>query len=224
MPSPGSRSSALLPRRIGTVHEPTGVPLCGAGAVVVTYGVGTDGGGLPVVGREPDHNDLIEELVEDRVMVRQMKKSRPKGPQRDLLAITLHRPGAQALIHGTMRIMMKAWTPGWGLIGCWVAIHAGRQWQQDDAQWMTENCQRLNWAPPPEEACQTGIIGVALYEHAVNGSRSPWWAPWLGAYGWVFSRVVPFPEPIPCRGQRKLWPVQGDLLMSCRRGWKGACK
>ncbi len=170
---------------------------------------------------EPIHNRTVESRVEDLATCRRRPDHRVRR-QLELFALTLHRPHAQALIHGPCRIHGRDWLPEEYAdveLGDWIVIHAGRQFDYGGWNNMLLAEHELGWRPPQSEAeCRIGIIGVAKLSMIVDHTTDPWAVPGK-AYYWRFSRVVAFPSAIPCKGRRKLWPVMGDLRQSCRVQW-----
>lgn len=66
------------------------------------------------------------------------------------------------------------------------------------------------------------VLAVATYAGwvseplTVGGEPDPWFA---GPYAWVLDDVVALPEPVPCRGDRGLWPLPPDVLAAVRDGY-----
>ncbi len=51
-------------------------------------------------------------------------------------ALTLHRPWPWAIIHGSKRVENRSWAPPAWLIGQRLAIHAGKRWDADGADYV----------------------------------------------------------------------------------------
>lgn len=69
------------------------------------------------------------------------------------------------------------------------------------------------------------VVAVATYAGAVDrpvvvdGEPDPWF---VGPWGWLLEDVVTLPEPVPCRGDRWLWQMSGDVLAAVRDGYRTA--
>lgn len=143
-------------------------------------------------------------------------------------ALTLWRPWAGAVAHMGKPVENRSWFPPkhvrgepiWGEV---IAIHAGRTWDADAAEWMVAEGlatqDQVRWkAHPTGIVCVARLIGVANYitrtllafdqsrrEECETAARSPWGD--MDDYGWLLGDVVPLPEPVPCRGAQGLWRV-----------------
>jgi hypothetical protein len=121
-------------------------------------------------------------------------------------ALTLWRPWDQAILFGGKDLENRDWAPWDSIIGKLIAIHAGKKFDHEGAEWMLEK--GLYWPATPE-LCPTGIVGVARVTGAVVKSESPWF---VGKYGWVLEDVRAFQKPIACPGAQGLWKVEGKPL------------
>ena len=153
-----------------------------------------------------------------------------------LHGLTVHRPFPWAMVHGSKRIENRMWTPPDWLIGKHLALHAGKTWDQDGADFVRE----LEPTMPGSAADHPiGIIAIVriigVIELMQDGTRlAAWWheAPmasrrpkmrwFVGRFGWVFDDVVAMDPVIPCRGMQKLWTVPPDALSLARERWKAA--
>jgi hypothetical protein len=124
-------------------------------------------------------------------------------------ALTLQRPWPWAITCLGKRIENRTWFPPESLIGQRIAIHAGKAFDDDGADWITDT---FNAYVPPEPEHPTGIIATALLAGVVTESNSPWF---VGPNGWLLQEVEVLPEPIPARGEQGLWdwtpPTQPDV-------------
>jgi hypothetical protein len=129
--------------------------------------------------------------------------------------LTLHRPWAWAIAHGTKRIENRQWEPPNWMLGEYLAIHAGKKWDIEGAVTVAE-LHGLKWAHqlPPESVAE-GIAAVAQLVGVKTESDDPWFS---GPFGWELARIVPL-DPIPCRGRQKLWHLPPDVLEQVRRQW-----
>ena len=140
-----------------------------------------------------------------------------------LLALTLHRPWAWAVAHLGKPIENRDWRPPASVIGEWIAIHSGKMFDAQAAEWI-----RRQGLEVPENGGPGGIVCVAHlvgFVEVLDGgerrfpegergelvrkvvARAERWL--FGRYGWCFDEVVTLAEPVPCRGAQKLWRVPG---------------
>lgn len=146
-------------------------------------------------------------------------------------ALTLWQPWATLLAHGRKRIETRSWRPRYVREPFYLAVHASSYWSKA-LHGMT--CQE----PFRSELAQCGVrvvdqmsmsavVGVVRVLQCVQtveiaeggrfaglltekegkfGDYTP------GRWGWVCDQFLPFPEPVPCKGQRFLWewkPLEG---------------
>lgn len=140
-------------------------------------------------------------------------------------ALTLHRPWTDAILYGGKRVENRSWHPPHSLIGQTIALHAGKVYDEQVADWM--DIQGL-YTPPARGDSPMGIVGVASllgsYRAGVLNqlSKDPWF---FGPVGWLLGDVVAFRSPIPCRGAQGLWTVPEDLEQRIREAiFDGECK
>lgn len=136
-----------------------------------------------------------------------------------LEAVTVYRPWAWAIAYlgkdienRGKRLQKKP--------GTWIAIHAGKTWDQDGADFIERiNPRAEALIPmPPEEEQPTGIIALARFAENVTKSDSEWF---FGPIGWRFDDAFALIVPIPCRGFQGLWAVPNEHLPRLRDEYRG---
>jgi hypothetical protein len=165
--------------------------------------------------------------------------------KRPLLALTVHQPFAWALAGGWKPVENRDWPPPPGTVGRWLAIHAGRQYDETAAADLAENIEYLGLpsAPPSGSKIALGaIVAVArlvgavqvrqdelgnlevvkvlgdIVAHAAAAASSPWAR---GEWLWVLSDVVAI-EPVPCLGRQKIWTVPSTVADQVRERFRAA--
>ena len=115
-------------------------------------------------------------------------------------ALTVHQPWALMIALGFKTIENREWCPPEDMLGRYIAIHAGQQYDYLGAFSLFNR-----WGIVCRESnCDKGaIIAVARLVDVVVQSDDPWFQ---GPYGWVLEDVR-FIDPVPCAGNRKLWLV-----------------
>src|SRR5687767_9679559 len=113
-------------------------------------------------------------------------------------AISIQQPWAWAILHAGKDIENRSWTTSFrGRI----AVHATRL----QPRWKLPPGVR----PPREGELVLGaILGTVELVDVVRESRSPWF---IGPYGFVLRNPRPLPQPIPCRGNLRLWTLPPEL-------------
>jgi len=123
------------------------------------------------------------------------------------LALTIRQPWVSAVIWGGKDTENRAWQTGFrGRL----LIHAG---SACDPGWRRSPMADVIAAIPREQRTLHGlIIGSVELVDVVAVSVSPWAEPGY-RWHWVLTDPVPLAEPVPARGQRRLWmPPEGSLL------------
>jgi hypothetical protein len=122
-------------------------------------------------------------------------------------ALTLHRPWPWAIVElkgkRAKRIENRGWPPPGTIIGRFIALHSGRKFDEEGAEFIARVIGR---PPPPEPRHPLGVVGVArvvgYYEPSQAGAiDDPWY---MGRYGWRLADVIALPSPVPCRGAQRI--------------------
>lgn len=119
-------------------------------------------------------------------------------------ALTIRRPWADAIAHGTKRTENRTWsTDQRGPL----LIHAGAAYDPMGRFIITDRDALASW-PDTRRA----IIATAELTdvHTADGCCAPWGEP--SVYHWTLTNVRPLPEPIPCKGHLRLWTPDADVL------------
>jgi hypothetical protein len=163
-----------------------------------------------------------------------------------LLALTVHQPWAWALAGGWKPCENRDWPPPPSVLGHYLAIHAGRQYDEAAARELVEHAELLRLPGPPPGAAHIAlgaivavgrvagavlvdeveghlavqkVLGEVPRERAAELARSPWASgPWL----WVLDSVVQLAEPVPCRGLQKVWTVPPPVADVVRERYRAA--
>lgn len=131
----------------------------------------------------------------------------------DIRGLTIHQPWATAITHFGKDVENRRWKPSSRFVDNFLAIHAGKRWDDEGAQRLLE----LAGVTVLQENCPAGaIIGVARLAGFVTRSESPWFA---GPIGWQLADVVAI-EPIPMVGSQGLWRLPANVLELVRKRWK----
>lgn len=153
-------------------------------------------------------------------------------------ALTLWRPWSDAIVRGPKRIENRTWAPPAAIMGRFIAIHAGRKF--DDGGGCDLMAMGSGWTGPLEpKDSPEGIVGIARIIGALATGRDaargipgevtgyfPTTNPpdellarirrmvddrwWIGPVGWLLDDVLAI-EPVPCRGAQGLWTVPADV-------------
>lgn len=132
------------------------------------------------------------------------KFGRDMNQQDGLWAITLHQPWAYAFTSLGKDIENRTWRCRFKP-GTWVAIHAGKRFDQAAADWIKRVIGKLVGSDGAER--QAGIVAIARFKGNVTNSESGWF---VGPVGWQFDRVVPV-ERIDIKGRQGWWRVPDDV-------------
>lgn len=135
-------------------------------------------------------------------------------------AITLIQPWAMAITYLGKRVENRTWRPPAAAIGMPLAIHAGKGFDEDGAEWIwrTFGTRYVHHDVP-----KGAVIAVCRLSGFVKSEDelSPKGRPWFfGPIGWTLEDVTPI-EPVFCRGQQGLWRLSElDASSAARRfGW-----
>jgi len=118
-------------------------------------------------------------------------------------AITLHQPWAFAIAHAGKEIENRKWIPPRSVVGCRIAIHAGKVLDRDGL----DDLRDRGIEPTHDELIRGAIVAVCTLTGYVRESDSPWFT---GPIGWTLENVVAI-DPVPCRGFQGLWPLPPDI-------------
>lgn len=144
-----------------------------------------------------DHVPLGQRLEADIVHVQRA----------ELYALTGWQPWFSAIVVGPKDIENRPWRPPDWILGQYIAIHAGKTWDEDAVAWLRAR----GWDLPDEvhkHMPRGAIIGIARVDNVVSESASPFF---IGPYGWVLSDRQALAAPVRCPGHQKLWRVPEDI-------------
>lgn len=128
-------------------------------------------------------------------------------------ALTLKQPWADGILYHGKDIENRGYPPPADLIGQRIALHAGKT---DDMLGRDVIEHVSGEQLRPEREWPRGVIvATAVVAGVVRQSDSPWFVN--GQYGWQLADVRVLRTPLPCRGQRKLWPVPGQIASHLTR-------
>lgn len=144
-----------------------------------------------------------------------------RAPPERRFAVTLWRPWAWAMAHGSKRVENRGTPLLRPALGGWLALHAGKTWDYDGA------AKILGVHPEmPRSAGEhpVGIVAVARVRceycdpSGLPDDQRRWF---FGPFGYLCD-VTPLPRAVPCRGAQGLWPLPPDVLAAVRSQWKAA--
>lgn len=145
-------------------------------------------------------------------------------------ALTLIQPWAYAVAHLGKPIENRAWRPPSRNIGRPLAIHAGKSYDEEGADWIRSRFGVL--VPPADQLARGAIVAVVTLATCVEESvfedieahpRIHAGRPWfVGPFGWVLTNLVVLPHPVTIRGAQKLWRVPEPELGQVRAGYAAA--
>lgn len=142
-----------------------------------------------------------------------MVKAKIKG-------LTLHRPWGYAITYLDKRVENRPY-PCFLNRGDYIAIHNGKAWDEEGAAFVRSLNSSELIANPTQETDPPGmIIAIARYCETVEYSDSPWF---FGKYGWVLDEVTAI-DPVPCRGQQRLWDLPENVIWQVRSNFQQAQK
>jgi hypothetical protein len=131
----------------------------------------------------------------------------PPRPRAPIFGVTIHQPWAWCIVHGPKRIENRTWAPPCP-IGSYLAIHAGRECDEDAIRWIEGRFGLVF----PQVLPSGAVVGVAKLVTVTECDPDPWF---FGPIGWVLGEVAAV-DPIPCRGHKKLWTLPPDVLETLR--------
>lgn len=137
--------------------------------------------------------------------------------QSRMRAITLHRPWPGAMAYLGKSFENRTWA-SWLTPGEWVAIHAGKKFDKEGAQWI----KRVFGSEGTEAfLCSdnhpTGVILLARFKQNVEASDSLWFT---GPVAWEFDQRILLDEPVDCSGKQGIWQLstaqRASVLAQCQ--------
>lgn len=165
-------------------------------------------------------------------------------------ALTLHQPWACFMAWGLKKIETRSWAPPAWLTDQWVAIHAGKNRDSIDHEYVGEllSDARAELTPTAvsvrvPDSFYTAPLPLGAIVAVGNLRRVRPTEDLLmcadigtdfalgnyasGRFGWVFEPVIACPTPIECRGAQGLWEVPAAIeqellaLIECRPEERG---
>ena len=134
----------------------------------------------------------------------------PQG-QDWLRAITLWRPWPSAMAHLGKPLENRTWA-SWLKPGEWVAIHAGKKFDQAGAEWVARGFEIEDAAAFLSPANHpTGVILLARFKQNVEAAESPWFT---GPVAWEFDRRIVLDKPVDCAGKQGIWMLSPEQRAS----------
>lgn len=133
-----------------------------------------------------------------------------------MLALTLWRPWAQAVVAGPKDIENRDWEARRLRPGDVFAIHAGARFQKAALERILvlwPECPRL------EEQHPMGIVGLVEYLGCVTPEQAapnPWA---FGSCCWQLGRRMALEVPYPMKGAMALWPIPEAYVSNLRAEW-----
>lgn len=144
-------------------------------------------------------------------------------------ALTLIRPMAAAIVHGSKRIENRPRDLPKNMhdVQTIVAVHAGKKWDEAYADVVHEidgdHCVTDEFGqyvtPYEDRIFDEGIVGLMRLSGRTFTCRpsgivaDDWWS---GPFGYEILDAVAFEAPIPCRGALGWWTVPDDVLKAMR--------
>lgn len=134
--------------------------------------------------------------------------------------LTLFRPWDWAMAHGGKDIENRKWKPPASVIGQRIALHAGKTYDYDGADFI-KGVLGIREIPLSRESvivATTLVRGwlcvgtkdnraaesdvVASSRELIDLHASGWF---FGPYGWAVVETIALPKPVPCKGAQGLW-------------------
>ena len=124
-----------------------------------------------------------------------------------LRAFTIRRPWAWAIAHADKDVENRSWQcplpPGTP-----VAIHAGKKWEPEDAEWIERE---MGIPVPPESEHPTGVVAIATIGKCTSFTQAV--SQWANGseFCWHLRNVRPLPEPVSQRGEQGIFRLSKDV-------------
>jgi hypothetical protein len=177
-----------------------------------------------IVGQEIDmtpSDAYLDAAVEVERWIAAHGGEEPKIDGRIVRGLTLHRPWPWAFTHADKFLENRTWPAPRTMLDQYVALHAGKRWDQEAAVHMS----RGNFGPAAracplnDEKHPSGVIValgrlVVIGHHSEEPGLSPWaFGPWL----WEFKQpLFVLQRPVPCNGAQGLWVLPDDVFDAVR--------
>jgi hypothetical protein len=150
-----------------------------------------------------------------------------------MLGLTLHRPWDWAMAHGGKNIENRKQKPWAKVIGTRIALHAGKTYDYDGAEFIKRTL-GITAIPPPEPRARSSrttlIVGwvskgtkanvkfasevIASAPELLELASSEWF---FGPYGWVMREPIALPKQVRARGMQGLWLLPDHVEAEVRR-------
>jgi hypothetical protein len=122
-------------------------------------------------------------------------------------ALTIKQPWLDAIMNHGKNIENRYYPPPAHVVGRRIALHASKT---DDPHGRVAIEHMLDCEiASDDELVRGAIVATAVVEHAERDDANPWAAE--GQYHWHLTDILPLPEPIPIRGQPKIWPCPAPV-------------
>lgn len=158
--------------------------------------------------------------------------------QERILGLTVKNPWGWSIAKGLKPIENRRWAPPKAVLGKYIAIHAGKTYDDADACLaFADCCQHPLVQPRLTKAIGEGaplnlgqmpmssVLSVARLARVVDrpdhltAEERVWW---VGPFAWVLEDVVELSTPVPCRGAQKLWALPPGVLELVRQRYAAA--
>lgn len=133
----------------------------------------------------------------------------------EIRGLTIYQPWATAIAVLGKDYENRGWKPGGQFVDSYLAIHAGKQWDQAGA----EKVEKLTGVLLEEGKIPRGaIVAVARLAGFDTESDSKWF---YGPIGWKLADVRPI-EPVNMVGARGLWRIPPNVTEIIRARYQVA--
>ena len=130
-----------------------------------------------------------------------------------LMALTLQQPWASAVCDLGKRTENRSWPAPDRILGQFIAIHAGRTFREDAADWLAARTGRMLTR---QNVPLGAVVALArVVEVVQEHPGDPWF---VGPYGWVLGEVMAL-TPVPCRGHQQLWKLSAKVRAEVETQW-----
>lgn len=133
-------------------------------------------------------------------------------------ALSVRQPWAYLILEGGKNVENRTWRTGYrGPL----LIHASRQWashepgsrrQRDVVSAIRIGGKLIEWPPNLPRGAIVGMVRLVNLHHCMSQLESPWVETEADLWHWVLEDPLPFPEPIPYRGQWGLFEVPDEVV------------